>query len=127
MVNRSDFPSSGDSPRLGDENNGHIEISAKTSYDHYVSQATENLMAFISEITGEDDPLCVTYWDEADELQDVFWVILRLLSNQKPSVKMWNIFMATKSRLSIFFPVPEKSKPYAFLLHPRFIEEQDAL
>jgi hypothetical protein len=120
------FPSVGQSAHLDATKNGHIEIAAKTFYDRYVSKAAEDLTAFISEISPEE-PLCVTYWDEADELRDVFRVIVRLLSNQKRQVKMWNIFMATKSSLSIFFPIPEKSKPYAFLLHPRFIEEQDTL
>jgi hypothetical protein len=113
MTAQPDFPAVGNSPRLGDPSNGNIETVATKFYDRYVSNATQDLMSFISEVP-EADPLCVTYWDEADELRELFWVIMRLLSNQKLQVKMWNIFMATKSSLAAFFPIPGKSKSYVF-------------
>jgi hypothetical protein len=113
MTAKPDFPSVGQSPRLEDKTNGNIETHAKQLYNHYVSQATKDLMAFISKISPAEDRLCITYWDEVDELRSLFWIIMRLLNNQEPGVKMWNIFMATKSSLSVFFPVSEKSKSHA--------------
>ena len=70
-------------------------------------EATQNLMEFISGLNPESKPLCVTYFDEAHELGSHYWVILRLLSNQSPSTKMWYVFLGTKSSVSYYAPSPK--------------------
>jgi hypothetical protein len=59
---------------------------------------------FIKTISHGQSVLCVTYFDEADALGVLFWILLRLLSHQKVHTPMWYVFMATKSSVSYFPP-----------------------
>jgi hypothetical protein len=113
MTASTEFPSAGRSPQRDAKYNGGIAKFATDCYNSYVSQATEDLMQFISTIR-EKDAICVMYFDEADELKDLFRVILRLLNDQKASSKLWCIFATTKSSVSVFFPVPHDSTPSLF-------------
>ena len=51
----------------------------------------------------------MTYFDEAHELQILFWILLRLLSHQPLATAMWYVFMGTKSSISYFSPSPVAS------------------
>lgn len=85
-----------------------IENFAQQVYDPCVRKATEDLVDFLTKINSGERALCVTYFDEADELGNLFWVMLRLLGVQGQSTSMWYVFMATKSSVSYFHPVAEK-------------------
>ncbi|KAM6495125.1 hypothetical protein JOM56_009748 [Amanita muscaria] len=80
-------------------------------YRNFTKTPTEDLMDFLSKLPGAGDyPLCVTYFDEALELGDTYWALLRLLNNQDPATKMWYVFMGTKARASFFSPPPGESQ-----------------
>jgi hypothetical protein len=80
---------------------------AQECYSHHAEKATKVLMQFIGELFPGENPLCVTYFDEAHELQDAFWMLLRVLQAQPSSVKVWYVFMGTKSSISYYSPRPE--------------------
>ena len=65
--------------------------------------AVEALLAFLTSLYDKQ-PLCVTYFDEAHELQILFWILLRLLSHQPMTTSMWYVFMGTK--LSSYLTLP---------------------
>ncbi|KIL57071.1 hypothetical protein M378DRAFT_16508 [Amanita muscaria Koide BX008] len=76
-------------------------------YENFTKIPTENLMKYLSKLPGaENPPLCVTYFDEEAGLGDSYWALLRLLSHQDRSTKMWYVFMGTKARPSYFSPPP---------------------
>ena len=79
-----------------------IQPKTKQIYD-VVKQAVGELMAFITENYGKQS-LCVTYFDEAHELEILFWILLRLLNHQDMEKKMWYVFMGTKLNISYFIP-----------------------
>ncbi|KIM80231.1 hypothetical protein PILCRDRAFT_9777 [Piloderma croceum F 1598] len=68
--------------------------------------AVEALMGFLASLYAGEQPLCVTYFDEAHELQMRFWILLRLLSHQPMTTSMWYVFMGTK--LSSYFTLPPR-------------------
>jgi hypothetical protein len=81
--------------------------NAREVYNACAKGPTEVLMAFLAGLDGVDTdegPLCVTYFDEAHELAFCFWDILRLLSNQHASTKMWYIFMGTDPSMTYYAP-----------------------
>jgi hypothetical protein len=84
--------------------------SAEQYYEKYAKKATEALMQFVQALFPGEAPLCVTYFDEAHELELCFWILLRLLQSQAPSTKMWYVFMGTKSSISYYAPTPENSE-----------------
>src|SRR5580700_5199244 len=91
----------GTSPRRNKEGQPNkmgfdVESTAKRCYDSYAKQATENLVKFVTALSPQKS-LLVTYFDEAHELELLFWILLRLLTNQDKSVSMWYVFMCTKS------------------------------
>jgi hypothetical protein len=57
--------------------------------------------------------LLLTSFDEADELGPYFWTLLRLLTDEVDHIDAWYVFMATKSVVSMFHPVTEKSTSFA--------------
>jgi hypothetical protein len=65
-----------------------IDKIARTIYECHAKKATENLVQFLSKI-GFDRAPCVMYFDEADSLNMLFWVLLRLLNIQEDSKAMW--------------------------------------
>jgi hypothetical protein len=99
-----------------DESKTNIEEFARKIYKLHTSKATEALVNFLATIDSGESALCVTYFDEADELGLHFWVLLRLLSNQDELTAMWYVFMATKSSVSYFNPIAEKSESSMFSL-----------
>jgi hypothetical protein len=77
----------------------------------HAKQATEALVDFVMALDdGPSASLCVTYFDEADELDFLLWIFLRLLSNQDKCTAMLYVFMATKSRIDYFAPSADKSE-----------------
>jgi hypothetical protein len=52
----------------------------------------------------------VTYFDEVDELDTSFWVLLRLVGKQGDWTPMWYIFMTTRPSINNFNPIPGKSE-----------------
>ena len=78
---------------------------AQQCYKRYSETATKDLVEFIQTLfPGKKNNLCVTYFDEAHELQQSFWSLLRLLQF---SDKMWYVFMGTKSSMTYYVPTPE--------------------
>jgi hypothetical protein len=71
--------------------------------------ATERLVDFISGLAGKPT-LCVTYFDEADGLKELFWILLRLANQQDAFTRMWYVFMSTKSSAVLWIPIPENSE-----------------
>ncbi|KAF8343175.1 uncharacterized protein EI90DRAFT_3115693 [Cantharellus anzutake] len=124
---------SGNSPKLDDGNGfkrnkegkkgkkgGPITL-ARSYYAKDAKKAVEDLMEFIKTLTSGSDPLCITYFDEAHELGMCFWIMLLLLQNQKDSVRMWYVFMGTKSSITYFAPRPQD------MVSARLREEQRRL
>ena len=65
-------------------------------------------MNFVKTLTDSPtQPVCVTYFDEADALGGLFWILLRLLSHQDELTAMWYAFMTTKSVVIHFSPSPK--------------------
>ncbi|KAF8321931.1 uncharacterized protein EI90DRAFT_3078526 [Cantharellus anzutake] len=98
---KNDYSTTQKSPKREDENYDAIG-HARDFYHRHAKAAVGNLVEFIKSLTS--NPLCVTYFDEAHELGKCFWIMLRLLQNQDDSIKMWYIFMGTKSSLTDFAP-----------------------
>jgi hypothetical protein len=65
--------------------------------------AAEDLVKFL-DLIGFNEKPCVMYFDEADSLKSILWVMLRLLTNQKKSTAMWYVFMSTKASFSYLNP-----------------------
>ena len=82
-----------------------IEDIAKGFYDNHAEVDTSDLLEFITKLGCDIPKLCVTYFDEADRLDSLMWILLRLISFQSASTAMWYIFMATKSKVSYFHPL----------------------
>ncbi|KAF8324209.1 uncharacterized protein EI90DRAFT_3076333 [Cantharellus anzutake] len=100
---KNDYSTTQKSPKREDENEDYDAIGhARDFYHRHAKAAVGNLVEFIKSLTS--NPLCVTYFDEAHELGKCFWIMLRLLQNQDDSIKMWYIFMGTKSSLTDFAP-----------------------
>lgn len=99
---------------------------AEKRYNVHAKKASEDLMRFISGLFPGENPPCVTYFDEAHELDTNFWCLLRLLQSQAPSMKMWYVFMGTKSSISYYAPSPEKSEfnPSLYSEYMRLIKVQ---
>jgi hypothetical protein len=91
-----------------EEESKDIEKVAGEVYTKHARKATEELVNFIKTISPGQSVLCVTYFDEADALGLRFWILLRLLSHQREGTLMWYVFMATKSSVSYFSPLPKK-------------------
>jgi hypothetical protein len=100
-------PAKGNSPRRkGGVDSTHTDIQqyAADIYCARVKMATENLVNFLAETYPQSNQLCVTYFDEVDTIDLLFWILLRVLSNQNEGVVMWYVFMATKSGVQDFSP-----------------------
>jgi len=65
-----------------DKNDRNIYDIVETSRTYYerARAAVEALQGFLASLY-DTQPLCVTYFDEAHELQILFWILLRLLSS----------------------------------------------
>ncbi|KDR70163.1 hypothetical protein GALMADRAFT_103308 [Galerina marginata CBS 339.88] len=117
-----------ESPKISDPQVvGQIESQ---SADFYMDAKTavEELMSFLKHVHPGKQPICITYIDEAHELDKRFWVLLRLLRHQPSHIKMWYVFLETKSSVSYFSP---PVKDWSSLQHPsaarRFIPPYIAL
>lgn len=93
-----------------DKKDFDIETYAKRYYNEYVKQPTEDLVKFVTNLSPQRPPLLVTYFDEAQDLQLLFWILLRILGNQDNSTSMWYVFLGTKSSVSFFYPFPIDSE-----------------
>jgi hypothetical protein len=78
-------------------------VETSLTYYERAQVAVESLLAFLASLYDKQ-PLCVTYFDEAHELQILFWILLRLLSHQPMTVTMWYVFLTTKPSVSYFTP-----------------------
>ena len=97
--------------------NFNAEAMAKELYKTIASPATEGLMKFLSRLSDSTDSsrdFCVTYFDETHELEACLWTLLRLLQGQDSLIKMWYVFMGTKSRFSYYAPRPINRQFYCF-------------
>lgn len=94
-----------DGPITGDRD---IELEARNIYKKHADKPTQALVKFLRACHPE--AVVVTYFDEADGLDTLFWVLLRLLSCQDQFTEMWYIFMATKASINYFNPIPEDSE-----------------
>ena len=114
MVSKDGVPKS--SPKRDEDGNGSDNLQPSTMAFHYYEQftkeATKKLMDFLSDVVP--GKMSVTYFDEAQELGSLYWVLLRLVQHQSQSTKMWYTFMGTKSRLSDYAP-PRDSQSAASL------------
>jgi hypothetical protein len=104
-------PKRGRDGKPDDPNYNSIKI-AEENYARHAKAATEGLMTFLKGLFPDENPLCVSYFDEAHELELTFWILLRLLQAQDPSIKMWYVFMGTKSSISYYAPTPHKREPF---------------
>jgi hypothetical protein len=93
-----------------------INTFAADTYKTIIRDATEDLLKFLSSI--ESNPLCAMYFDEALELGDNYWVLLRLVHNQDSQKRMWYIFMGTKSQISYYAPTPSASQLLLYSCSP---------
>lgn len=91
--------------RPNDPNRYDIETESKLLYEG-AQVAVDALMAFLANLFPGQQPLCVTYFDEAHELEMRFWILLRVLSHQHLKTMMWYVFMGTKLSISYFAPTP---------------------
>ena len=110
-------PVHGQSPRRPKENNAsvyNIETKSRLLYEAEARGAVDALMSFLTKLDDGPSPICVTYFDEAHELGIQFWILLRLLSHQRPATEMWYVFMGTKSSVSYFSPSPRHCESYIF-------------
>ena len=83
---------------------GHDIVQTSEKFYKRARAAVEVLMEFLTNLYHGEQPLCVTYFDEAHELKTRFWIMLRLLSHQPKTTRMWYVFMGTKSSISYFTP-----------------------
>ena len=107
QLNRNYSPKTESPPRTGDRRTDfNIDEFARQTYRQVAKDATEALMTFITKLNPDpNNPvLCITYFDEASELDQLLWVLIRLVGNQDSSTAMWYVFMATKSKIAFFFP-----------------------
>jgi hypothetical protein len=89
---------------------------ARNCYRRDARAATKALVKFIADVMGKNTMhLLLTSFDEADELGPYFWTLLRLLTDEVDHIDAWYVFMATKSVVSMFHPVSEKSTSFALL------------
>ena len=99
---------------------------ADTKLDMEVDHPNTETMAIKREVlVGEHPDNRITYFDEAHELDNRFWILLRLLSHQSRSTRMWYVFMGTKSSISYFAPTIDRSESsdfaHGFISHRRII------
>ena len=86
-----------------------IERYAREYYEEYTKGATNALTTFTSSLTPQN-PVVVTYFDEAHELKLSYWMLLRLLTNQDRETPMWAVFMGTQSSITYLSPAPQDSE-----------------
>ena len=95
---------------------------AQTAYEAIAQNATKDLMTFLSSI--KPDTLCVTYFDEADEMDRTLLVLLHLLQYQDTRLRMWFIFMGTKSSIDYYAPSPNDCQFLSRLYSPDLFKIQ---
>ena len=106
---RANTSTHGTSPRRQGDGNDPWDVKiddiANGFYNNHAEVDTSDLLEFITTLGCDIPKLCVTYFDEADRLDSLMWILLRLISFQSSSTAMWYIFMATKSKISYFHPL----------------------
>ncbi|KAF8268647.1 hypothetical protein EI94DRAFT_1800166 [Lactarius quietus] len=86
------------------ETDGDDIVAKSRLFYEEAREAVEALMSFLTDLGVGSSPICVTYFDEAHELELWFWILMRLLSHQPLATAMWYVFMGTKSSVSYFSP-----------------------
>jgi len=85
---------------------------AKQIYNKVAKGATKRLMDFITNLSHGDRALCVTYIDEAQEMAELYWILLRLLKHQDEAIGMWYAVLGTESKLHYYAPEPQDCQWY---------------
>lgn len=108
------------SPKRLQETDGDDIVAKSRLFYEEARVAVEALMSFLTDLGVGPSPICVTYFDEAHELELRFWILMRLLSHQPPATAMWYVFMGTKSSVSYFSPSAENCEspiPFGLCAH----------
>lgn len=83
----------------------NIKTFAESCYNKHVKGHTEELMKFLNGSYPQTaKPLVVSYIDEAHNLEQPYWTLLRILGYQDKFTRLWHIFMGTKSSLEFYNP-----------------------
>jgi hypothetical protein len=90
-----------------------IHKIASIVYGFRAKKAAEDLVNFLDSIGFSENP-CVMYFDEADSLESILWILLRLLTNQKKSMAIWYVFISTKASFGYFNPDVRDSESSMF-------------
>ena len=93
-------------------------------YEEEARGAVKALMLFLTDLHIGPSPICVTYFDEAQELGIQFCILLHLLSHQPLAMEMWYVFMGTRSSISYFSPSPQHCESPIFFLPCVLISHQ---
>ena len=103
------------SPGRSKQLESDLHKAVEKFYREITGPATQKLLAFISSLFPKNKtPLCVTYFDEADELNVRLLVMFRLLKHQLLTVGMWYIFMGTKLSISYDRPAPKDREAFIY-------------
>ena len=86
-----------------DDSAYEIQVKIKSIYKE-AQAAVQALMAFLADLQSGQQPLAVTYFDEAQGLGALFSVPLRLMRHQSRSTKMWYVFATEKLTINCFTP-----------------------
>jgi hypothetical protein len=79
-------------------------------YKIHTEKATKDLSDFLSTLDTESPGFCVTYFDEAHQLEAPFWVLMLVLSFQNKSIRMWCVVMGTRSSFQQYNPLTKDSE-----------------
>jgi hypothetical protein len=98
----------GTRPNDPTDNSGYnIQDKSESIYAE-AKAAVEALMTFLAHLHSGQQPLAVTYFDEAQQMGARFWVLLRVLGHQNRRTKMWYVLAEEKSSINYFTP-PRRS------------------
>ena len=86
-----------------DDSAYEIQVKIKSIYKE-AQAAVQALMDFLADLQSGQQPLAVTYFDEAQALGALFSVPLRLMRHQSRSTKMWYVFATEKLTINYFTP-----------------------
>jgi uncharacterized protein YlbG (UPF0298 family) len=81
----------------------NIKTFAESCYKKHVEKHSQELMKFLNGLYPQTKkPLVVTYIDEAHNLEQSYWTLLRIVGIQDRYTRIWYIFMGTKSSLEFY-------------------------
>ena len=80
---------------------------AESCYEKYICKDIKDLMDFINGLYSTKKQLSlVVYIDEAHNLGDSYWMLLRLLGYLPEDMGIWHAFLGTKSSFNFYSPPP---------------------